>query len=56
MNITLFSNMGFGISFRIEVVVCGLETLVCSGACTTRTTQNQVIAAPTNVKTFAAAL
>lgn len=28
-NITMLSNMGLGMSFRVEIVVCGTETLNC---------------------------
>lgn len=39
LNITMFSNLGYGISFRAEITVCGNENIVCS-SCATRVTQN----------------
>lgn len=30
MNITVFTKMGFGWSFLVEIVVCGGETVACT--------------------------
>lgn len=46
--------MGMGISFRLEIVVCGSETTSCV-SCAVRVTQGQKVPIPGNIKTYTAA-